>query len=264
MAKGFTVKAKTPKASSNEPEWDYDAIKARMKGKAIVFCLPGRGCSFTFLKNFVQMCFDLVQNGMSIQISQDYSSMVNFARCKCLGANVLRGPDQVPWDGKLQYDYQLWIDSDIVFSTEKFWQLCDVAFPEAAVEDETKKRPISAGWYMTEDGRTTSVAHWLDEEDFRTNGGVMNHETGASISKRRKPFTVDYTGFGWVLIENGVFENKEMTYPWFAPQMQVFESGAVQDMCGEDVSFCLDAKAAGYEIWCDPRIRVGHEKTRVI
>ena len=23
--------------------------------------------------------------------------------------------------------------------------------------------------------------------------------------------------------------------------MQVFESGAVQDMCGEDVSFCLDA-----------------------
>ena len=93
-----------------------------MKGKTIVFCLPGRGCSFTFLKNFVQLCFDMVQNGMSIQISQDYSSMVNFARCKCLGANVLRGPKQVPWDGKLAYDYQLWIDSDIVFDTNKFWQ----------------------------------------------------------------------------------------------------------------------------------------------
>ena len=33
-----------------------------------------------------------------------------------------------------------------------------------------------------------------------------------------------------------------MKYPWFAPKMQVFESGEVQDMCGEDVSFCLDAK----------------------
>ena len=109
MAKGFTVKAKAPAASSKGPEWDYDAIKERMKGKAIVFCLPGRGVSYTFLKNFVQLCFDMVQNGMSIQISQDYSSMVNFARCKCLGANVLRGPDQIPWDGKLQYDYQLWI-----------------------------------------------------------------------------------------------------------------------------------------------------------
>ena len=88
-----------------------------MKGKTVVFCLPGRGCSFTFLKAFVQLCFDMVQNGMAFKISQDYSSMINFARCKCLGANVLRGPKQVPWDGKLEYDYQLWIDSDIVFNT---------------------------------------------------------------------------------------------------------------------------------------------------
>ena len=35
---------------------------------------------------------------------------------------------------------------------------------------------------MTEDGKTTSVAHWLEEEDFAKNGGVMNHETGESIS----------------------------------------------------------------------------------
>ena len=55
-----------------------------------------------------------------------------------------------------------------------------------------------------------------------------------------------------------------MPYPWFAPKMQVFESGEVQDMCGEDVSFCLDAKEAGFDIWCDPRIRVGHEKQRII
>ena len=185
--------------------------------------------------------------------------MVNFARCKVLGANVLRGPDQIPWDGQLTYDYQLWIDSDIIFDSNKFWQLCDVA-----LSAEGEERPIAAGWYSTEDGRTTSVAHWLEEDDFRTNGGVMNHEMVDGISKRKKPFTVDYTGFGWVMIQKGVFENEKMKYPWFAPKMQVFESGAVQDMCGEDVSFCLDAIEAGYEIWCDPRIRVGHEKTRII
>ena len=102
--------------------------------------------------------------------------MVNFARCKVLGANVLRGPKQIPWDGKLQYDYQLWIDSDIVFTTEKFWQLCDLALNEDGEEKE-----VVAGWYCTEDGRTTSVAHWLEEEEFRQNGGVMNHETIESI-----------------------------------------------------------------------------------
>ena len=256
MAKGFTVKAAAPKPKKED--WDYTKIKEHMKGKTIVFCLPGRGCSYIFLKNFVQLCFDMVQNGMSIQISQDYSSMVNFARCKVLGANVLRGPKQIPWDGKLEYDYQLWIDSDIGFSTEKFWQLCAMTL----VEEDQKEKNIVAGWYATEDGTTTSVAHWLEEDDFRKNGGVMNHETVESISKRRKPFTVDYTGFGWVLIKKGVFEN--LPYPWFAPKMQVFESGAVQDMCGEDVSFCLDAIEQGEDIWCDPRIRVGHEKTRVI
>ena len=41
MAKGFTVKAKSPVAAKakKEPEWDIDAIKARMKGKTSVFCL---------------------------------------------------------------------------------------------------------------------------------------------------------------------------------------------------------------------------------
>ena len=258
MAKGFTVKAKKP-ITKKKPEWDYERAKELIKGKKIVFCLPGRGVSYVYLKNFVQLCFDLVQCGASIQISQDYSSMVNFARCKCLGANVLRGPNQIPWDGKLEYDYQLWIDSDIVFNSEKFFQL----FLDANPEGE-KEREIVAGWYCTEDGKTTSVAHWLEEDDFRTNGGVMNHETIESMSKRRKPFTVDYTGFGWLLIKKGVFEHEGLPYPWFAPKMQVFESGEVQDMCGEDVSFCLDAKEAGFEIWCDPRIRVGHEKSRVI
>ncbi len=294
MAKGFKVKAKQP--VPKEQEWDYELAKQLIRGKKIVFCLPGRGVSYTYLKNFVQLCFDIVQAGGGIQISQDYSSMVNFARCKCLGANVLRGPDQLPWDGKLEYDWQLWIDSDIVFSTEKFYQLVLNSVPDEAVTKEPvyenaslqdgkdikkikgynlivndeKVRPIVSGWYCTEDGRTTSVAHWLDEEDFSNNGGVMNHETLDTIQKRKKPFTVDYAGFGWLLIKKGVFEDfdengkKKMPYPWFAPKMQIFESGTVQDMCGEDVSFCLDAKEAGYEIWCDPRIRVGHEKTRII
>ena len=155
MAKGFKVKTVAPKQKA--PDWDIDAIKGRMKGKQIVFCLPGRGVSYIFLKNFVQLCFDMVQNGMSIQISQDYSSMVNFARCKCLGANVLRGPDQIPWDGKLKYDYQLWIDSDIVFDSNKFWQLCDLSVPAESVKEDgsidddlLNERSITAGWYATE------------------------------------------------------------------------------------------------------------------
>ena len=60
MAKGFTVKAKTPTVTK-EPEWDYAKAREMIKGKTVVFCLPGRGVSYTYLKNFVQLCFDLVQ-----------------------------------------------------------------------------------------------------------------------------------------------------------------------------------------------------------
>ena len=73
MAKGFTVKAAAPK--TKVPDWDYTAIKERMKGKTIVFCLPGRGCSYIFLKNFVQLCFDMVQNGMSIPVSYTHLTL---------------------------------------------------------------------------------------------------------------------------------------------------------------------------------------------
>ena len=76
MAKGFTVKAKAPQPSETAPEWDYDLARSMIKGKSIVFCLPGRGVSYTYLKSFVQLCFDIVQNGGNIQISQDYSSMI--------------------------------------------------------------------------------------------------------------------------------------------------------------------------------------------
>ena len=55
MAKGFKV---IPKETPKKEEWDYERIKQRVKGKQIVFCLPGRGCSYIFLKNFVQLCFD--------------------------------------------------------------------------------------------------------------------------------------------------------------------------------------------------------------
>ena len=58
MAKGFTVKAKNPKPkkAAPKPEFDYVKAKEMIKGKTVVFCLPGRGVSYQFLKSFVSLC----------------------------------------------------------------------------------------------------------------------------------------------------------------------------------------------------------------
>ena len=164
MAKGLLKLFHQRRKHKKDAEWDIDAIREGMQGKKIVFCLPGRGVSYVYLKNFVQLCFDLVQNGMSIQISQDYSSMVNFARCKCLGANVLRVIRSDSLGRKARHDYQLWIDSDIVFTSEKFWQLCDLAINAEGEEKEIvaagtpqkmdRLLPLHTGWKKMTSVRT--------------------------------------------------------------------------------------------------------------
>lgn len=271
--------------------------KNKLRGKKIVFCLPGRSVSYAFLKNFVQLCFDLAANQTGFTIQQDYSSMVNFARCKCLGYHVSRGKHQLPWDGQLEYDYQLWIDSDIIFNSALFWKLADTAIFDSPQDDNRSEEeyplknksddeldqigrweesvrkeraarlnlvcnPITSGYYATEDRHNVTVAHWItDSEEFVRNNGMMRTETIESMAARTKPFTCDYVGFGFVMIANGVFEN--MTYPVFGPKLQTFDNG-IQDYCGEDVGFCLDAKELGISILVDPSIRVGHEKMVVL
>jgi hypothetical protein len=297
MAKGFKVKAKDESVVTEDIEVIVERAKQKLRGKTIVFCLPGRMVSYTFLKSFLQLCFDLAANQTGFIIQQDYSSMVNFARCRCLGYNVTRGKYQVPWDGKLNYDYQMWIDSDIVFSSQLFWKLADTAIFDSPVEDTRnieefplmdkseeeldeigkwddtvrKERaarlnlfcnPITSGYYCTEDRKTVPVAHWIyDAEEFVRNGGMMHSETLDTMAVRKKPFTCDYVGFGFVMVAKGVFEN--MIYPVFGPKLQKYENG-IEDYCGEDVGFCLDAKDLGFKIVVDPFVRVGHEKSVVL
>ena len=73
--------------------------------------------------------------------------------------------------------------------------LCDLAVPAEGEEKDSHRWLV----LLQKMVQTSSVAHWLDEEDFRGNGGVMNHETAGELWQIvSKPFTVDYTGFGWV------------------------------------------------------------------
>ena len=55
MAKGFTVKTAAPIKKKSEDEFNLQAAQELVRGKTIVFCLPGRGVSYIFLKAFVQL-----------------------------------------------------------------------------------------------------------------------------------------------------------------------------------------------------------------
>ena len=71
-----------------------------------------------------------------------------------------------------------------------------------------------------------------------------------------KIFPIDGIGMGFTLIKTKVF--KEMKEPWFD-----FLTLPNDVRLGEDLSFCHKAKRAGFEIWTDPRLNVGHVGTAV-
>lgn len=165
----------------------------------------------------------------------------------CLGGNVLNGANQKPYNGQLDYDYMMWIDSDVIFSVDQFLKLLQ------------HQKDIVSGLYLMEDNyQYATVENW-DEEFFAKNGyfTFLNRDT---LKNKKDLFQVSYTGFGFMLVKRGIFE--QMEYPWFQPEY--INIGNARDFTMEDVSFCRKANRLGHQIFVDPTIVVGHEKLKIL
>ena len=222
--------------------------------KTVIIALPGREYSGTFLKNWSQTLITLTQRGYKIIMMNEYSSFVTFSRMKTLGLDVLRGATQVPFDGKLDYDVWLTIDSDIVFTPEQVIEL---------IED-TEKYPVVSGLYrMTDLQHYAAVKEW-DLEYFKKYGSFEFLKVDA-LDTTEKYMKVAYNGMGFFACRKGVIEN--IKYPFFSYpliEIETEDGKLLRDMCSEDVAFCKNLKDVGYNVIVNTRLRVGHEKTLVI
>jgi hypothetical protein len=215
----------------------------------IVFCLPGSNFSNIFLTCWSDMLLYCVTHGIVPIISQAQSNNIYYVRQMCLGADVSRGKDQKPFNGQLEYDYIMWIDSDQIFKPDQLQTLIN------------RNKDIVGGIYAHEGGQGFACGK-IDLEFYKTNG-YMEYYTPDSIKEIEKIednlMEVDFTGFGFLLIKNGVYEKLE--YPWHRPEW--FEIGDNYDFTMEDVGFCINAKKAGFNIYVDPCVRVGHVKKAI-
>ena len=219
--------------------------------KKIVFCLPGREFSNNFMQSWSELLLWCTQNGIQPLLSNAYSPLLYYVRNMCLGGNNLAGVDQKPFQGQVDYDYIMWIDSDVVFNPSHLTRLLDA------------DKDIVSGLYMMADNtHYATVEHW-DNDFFKKNGHFqfLNREL---VKVKKAPFVVDYTGFGWILMKKGVVES--LQYPWFQPIWKEYEIDGkiIRDFTMEDVAFCHMIKEKGYDIWIDPEVIVGHEKSFVI
>lgn len=235
--------------------------------KRIVFALPGRSYSGEFLKSWTLLVHQFAQENYEVILSQQYNSVVHFARAKCLGADVRAGADQKPFSGQLDYDYIMWIDSDIAFQPNQIKQLI--------YDSETFDKNIVSGIYMMEDGVNFAVVPSCDLQYFAKNAAFEfltlpkleeMRQTKAKDTEERL-LQVDYTGLGFTLFRKGVFE--KLKYPWFyhpleSVQQEDPDKPPMVDMVSEDAALFKNLKNVGESAYIDIFVRVGHEKTIVL
>lgn len=217
----------------------------------VAFCLPGYQYSGRFLSNWTNLTESLRQNGIDYVLKQKSASMVHYARMGCLEGDPLFGQRQIPFQGKLPYDYLMWIDSDIDFAPENFYQLLRM------------DRPISTGLYKMQNFQTNH------SEYAAKLLGDPNHITNRLIEEKgiqNSVVPLEFSGMGWMLIKRGVIES--MQYPWFRsdcvtqiiPDTNMYMTG----LTSEDHYFCQEANKLGYGVWAHTGCVVGHEKTIVL
>ena len=216
----------------------------------IIFCLPGASYSGRFLQNWTNLLAELPKYNITYGLSQHYMCNIYHVRTKCLGASLDRGVDQKPFDGKVDYDYILWIDSDMVFQPEDFFKLLE------------HDKDVVSGIYKMSDGVNYATVEHMDEEFFEQWMYYPFLQDKDIEAKKGKLFKADYTGMGFMLVKYGVIE--KLKYPYFYPRKQVWKQYGWEEFVWDDVEFCLRAREAGHDIWVDPKIRIGHEKMKIL
>jgi len=214
----------------------------------VVFAMPGNNYSREFLLCWSDLLMQAAQKGHQVMISQQYSSVVHFARAKCLGGDVLKGKDQKPFQGQMEYDALMWIDSDVVFKPEDFFALLE------------SPHDVTAGVYMMEDLQNFATVKEWNKEYFEKKG-TFKFLRPDDIIGAPQYMQVAYTGMGWMAIRKGVVE--DLKYPWFHSDLEKVTDDII-DMNSEDVTFCKALWEAGHPIHIDTKIRVGHQKKMII
>lgn len=215
--------------------------------KRIMFCRPGNHFSGASMDCW-DAWRDYCKKDIHMMISRKwYPGNCYYVRNKCLRANSAKGPDQVPFQGKVKYDYIMWIDSDIIYEPKQIMQLID------------RNVDIVSGLYKTESGIDFTACTDMDEEFYKKNGRFMPMLERNVIGKKDL-IEVFYAGMGFMLMKRGVMESLE--YPWFRPEWPDIDG--IHEFASEDVSFGINIRAEGYKIYVDPTVLVGHEKQRII
>jgi hypothetical protein len=131
-------------------------------------------------------------------------------------------------------EYLFMVDDDMLAPMDLFYKLQENGKDICAALAFTRNPDHKAVCYETKEGFDASSRTRYGFTKF-----VQNYP-------RNQLFECDAVGFGAVLIRTEVF--RKTPQPWFFGM----------ERTGEDVTLCVKAKKAGFGVWMDSRIKLGH------
>lgn len=219
----------------------------------IVFCIPGSHFTNKFLLSWTKLITQLPNWGIQPIYSFATGSDIFVLRNATLGGDRKGDKNQPLFHGQADYDYLMWLDSDMVFTPEHFHTLFTTM-------EKGPKISILSGLYTSQahlENFSAAVHITRKPLPHSTPDGYITEKT---IKGKKKPFEVDFSGLGFMLVRKGVYE--ALDYPWFVQMRSDLPD--VYDITGEDTAFCLRARDAGFKTYVHPEVIVGHEKMLVI
>lgn len=189
--------------------------------------IPNRGTINTVtMENLIAIMFDCFLKGHSVQLITLESTYVDWGRVNCVRKAQQAGCDRL-----------LFVDTDMEFESHALSQLL------------SHDKPIIGVNYFTRD-QTKSVS----TIKLKGNQGPTGETRRGSVNDLpSEVFEVFAVGTGFMLIDMKVFEKTPQ--PWFR---NTYDGETGDFRYGDDVWFCKQAIAAGFSVWCDPTLIIGH------
>jgi hypothetical protein len=198
---------------------------SELRGSNVCVLTP----AVSFTPSYVESFFGLLKSLPNSGINVDFMT--------CAGSHVGQLREKILNDyffSSTSYDFCFWIDSDISFTVEDFIELMCSPYE------------VTAGVYLiSQDGRT-SVS--VDGK----------HLTFDNIKNSPKYINVDASGLGFMCIKNNLFNTVKA--PYFS---NVLKSDGVTVETSEDSAWCERVRQNNFDIACNTKVRLGHQKPSV-
>ena len=208
----------------------------------VIFCIPGRTFSDRFLQSWTNLIKYLPSINVEWELVSEYSPIIQDVRQRCVGKAISK-----------DYDYIMWIDSDIIFNPTDFERLLshnvDIVSGLYLVKSGDDIQQLESN-YACIGMNNKKIKKWEIDRYIEV-GNNTPIQYNFNTNSLNELIEVKGNGMGWMLIKKGVFEKIDNP---FDSKISVHE----------DLAFQTKALEKGFKSYVDVSVIVGHEKSLIL